>query len=112
MKYITLFVSCLFALTTATAQSLKLDNSNLKTQQLLLGKQELHIDYNDFSTVAVAANCDYQASTTDTWLTLKRMANGNTAVFASPNYDMSARTGTITFTSADGSVVRTLPETW
>ena len=109
MKYITLFVSCLFALTTATAQSLKLDNSNLKTQQLFLGKQELHIDYNDFSTVAVAANCDYQASSSDTWLTVKRMANGNTAVFASPNYDMSARTGTITFTSADGSVVRTLP---
>ena len=93
------------------AQSVKLDNSNIKKQVLMIGRESLTLDYSDFTTVAVAANCNYTATANDAWLTTRRMANGNTAIFAQSNYNMASRQGTITFKSEDGTVVRKLTVT-
>lgn len=93
------------------AQSVKLDNSNIKKQVLMIGRESLTLDYSDFTTVAVAANCNYTATPNDAWLTTRRMANGNTAIFAQSNYNMASRQGTITFKSEDGTVVRKLTVT-
>lgn len=107
-RYFLLTVLSMLLAVGVQAQSFRLDNANLKTQRLMLARDVVNLDYSDFATVAVAANCDYTATSADTWITLRRMANGNTAVFAQPNYNMAERTGSITFTSADGSVVRTV----
>lgn len=93
------------------AQSVKLDNSNFKKQVLMIGRESLTLDYSDFTTVAVAANCNYTATPNDAWLTTRRMDNGNTAIFAQSNYNMASRQGTITFKSEDGTVVRKLTVT-
>ncbi len=93
------------------AQSVKLDNSNIKKQVLMIGRESLTLDYSDFTTVAVAANCNYTATANDAWLTTRRMDNGNTAIFAQSNYNMASRQGTITFKSEDGTVVRKLTVT-
>jgi hypothetical protein len=93
------------------AQSVKFDNSNIKKQVLMIGRESLTLDYSDFTTVAVAANCNYTATANDAWLTTRRMANGNTAIFAQSNYNMASRQGTITFKSEDGTVVRKLTVT-
>ena len=93
------------------AQSVKLDNSNIKKQVLMIGRESLTLDYSDFTTVAVAANCNYTATPNDGWLTTRRMDNGNTAIFAQSNYNMASRQGTITFKSEDGTVVRKLTVT-
>ena len=93
------------------AQSVKLDNSNIKKQVLMIGRESLTLDYSDFTTVAVAANCNYTATANDAWLTTRRMDNGNTAIFAQSNYNMASRQGTVTFKSEDGTVVRKLTVT-
>ena len=93
------------------AQSVKLDNSNIKKQVLMIGRESLTLDYSDFTTVAVAANCNYTVTPNDAWLTTRRMDNGNTAIFAQSNYNMASRQGTITFKSEDGTVVRKLTVT-
>ena len=89
------------------AQSLRLDNANLTKQYLMLDKEVVDIDYNGFATVVVAANCDYQ-TTADEWMVVRRMHNGNTAIFPQPNYSSQAREGKVTFKSADGTVTRSL----
>ena len=96
---------------TVQAQSIRLDNSNIKKQVLMIGRESLTLDYSDFTTVAVAANCNYTATANDAWLTTRRMDNGNTAIFAQSNYNMASRQGTITFKSEDGTVVRKLTVT-
>ena len=96
---------------TVQAQSIRLDNSNIKKQVLMIGRESLTLDYSDFTTVAVAANCNYTATPNDAWLTTRRMDNGNTAIFAQSNYNMASRQGTITFKSEDGTVVRKLTVT-
>ncbi|MBR1468675.1 MAG: hypothetical protein IJ605_00965, partial [Prevotella sp.] len=48
---------------TLQAQSFKLENPNVKTQRLFVAKESVSLGHSDFSTVAVAANCDYTAST-------------------------------------------------
>ena len=108
-----LFITSLLAVFSISveAQSIRLENSNIKNQLLMLGRETVTLDYSDFATVAVAANCDYTATANEAWLTTRRMANGNTAIYAQPNYNMAAREGTITFTSADGSVERKLSVT-
>ena len=90
------------------AQSVKLNNPNLKNQYLLLAKEQVELSASDFTTVAVAANCDYQLTTSDSWLVARKMLNGNAAIFGLTNMDLSERQGTVTFTSADGSIVRVL----
>ena len=112
MKRIIFITSLLAVFSIAVeAQSIRLENSNIKNQLLMLGRETVTLDYSDFATVAVAANCDYTATANEAWLTTRRMANGNTAIYAQPNYNMAAREGTITFTSADGSVERKLSVT-
>lgn len=114
MKTIRYYMLTLVALAFAShvqAQSVKLDNSNIKKQVLMIGRESLTLDYSDFTTVAVAANCNYTATPNDAWLTTRRMANGNTAIFAQSNYNMASRQGTITFKSEDGTVVRKLTVT-
>lgn len=108
-----LFITSLLAVFSiaAEAQSIRLENSNIKKQLLMIGREAVTLDYSDFTTVAVAANCDYTATANEAWLTTRRMANGNTAIYAQPNYNMAAREGTIVFTSADGSVERKLSVT-
>ena len=93
------------------AQSVKLENSNIKKQVLMIGRESLTLDYSDFTTVVVAANCNYTAIANDSWLITRRMTNGNTAIFAQPNYNMASRQGSITFKSEDGTVVRKLTVT-
>ncbi len=112
MKRISL-ITCLLAvfMLTVQAQSIRLDNSNIKKQVLMIGRESLTLDYSDFTTVAVAANCNYTATPNDAWLTTRRMDNGNTAIFAQSNYNMASRQGTITFKSEDGTVVRKLTVT-
>ena len=112
MKRISL-ITCLLAvfMLTVQAQSIRLDNSNIKKQVLMIGRESLTLDYSDFTTVAVAANCNYTATANDAWLTTRRMDNGNTAIFAQSNYNMASRQGTITFKSEDGTVVRKLTVT-
>lgn len=114
MKTIRYYMLTLVALTFVghvQAQSVKLDNSNIKKQVLMIGRESLTLDYSDFTTVAVAANCNYTATPNDAWLTTRRMDNGNTAIFAQSNYNMASRQGTITFKSEDGTVVRKLTVT-
>ena len=112
MKRIIFITSLLAVFSIAVeAQSIRLENSNIKNQLLMLGRETVTLDYSDFTTVAVAANCNYTATPNEAWLTTRRMANGNTAIYAQPNYNMAAREGTITFTSADGSVERKLSVT-
>ncbi|MBR5036937.1 MAG: M60 family metallopeptidase [Prevotella sp.] len=108
-----IFITSLLAVFSiaAEAQSIRLENSNIKKQLLMIGREAVTLDYSDFTTVAVAANCDYTATANEAWLTTRRMANGNTAIYAQPNYNMAAREGTIVFTSADGSVERKLSVT-
>lgn len=88
------------------AQSLRLDQANLKGQYLVLGNENVSIDHTGFATVAVAGNCDYQVKTSDNWLKARKMLNGNVAIFTDPNYSADARVGTITLTSADGTCER------
>lgn len=90
------------------AQSLRLDKSGVKGQYLMVSNENVSVDYTGFSVVAVAGNCDYQASTTDEWLTVGKMLNGNVAIFAAPNYSSEIRVGTVTLTSADGTCQRTI----
>lgn len=114
MKTIRYYMLTLVALAfvgNVQAQSVKLDNSNIKKQVLMIGRESLTLDYSDFTTVAVAANCNYTATPNDAWLTTRRMDNGNTAIFAQSNYNMASRQGTITFKSEDGTVVRKLTVT-
>ena len=114
MKTIRYYMLTLVALAFAghvQAQSVKLDNSNIKKQVLMIGRESLTLDYSDFTTVAVAANCNYTATPNDAWLTTRRMDNGNTAIFAQSNYNMASRQGSITFKSEDGTVVRKLTVT-
>lgn len=85
------------------AQSFSLKNDNITTQVMMVSKTEVNLDYSDFTTVAVAANCDYQVTTDADWLTAHRMGNGNTAIFAKPNYNIATRTGIVSFTTADGT---------
>ena len=106
-KTITTFLLALLCMTTQ-AQSFKLGNPNIKTQRLFIAKETVNLDYSDFTTVAVAANCDYTATSADSWLTINRMANGNAAIFAKPNYNLATRETKVTFKSEDGSVTRTL----
>ena len=102
MKYLILSALLMLVGNDALAQSLRLDNANLKNQYLMLDKEVVDIDYNGFATVAVAANCDYQ-TTADDWMVVRRMHNGNTAIFAQPNYNSQAREGVVTFKSTDGT---------
>ncbi len=108
MKKITIitFLMALFCLTTQ-AQSVKL-NAQIKTQRLFLSKDKVNLAASDFATVAVAANCDYTATADQDWLTIRKTANGNTALFPQTNYDLAYREGTVTFTTADGTIKRTL----
>ena len=57
-KYLILSALLMLVGNDALAQSLRLDNANLKNQYLMLDKEMVDIDYNGFATVAVAANCD------------------------------------------------------
>lgn len=102
-----LFLPAFFAMN-SLAQSIKLDDTNIESSQIILAKQTVNISYNDFTTVAVAANCDYTMSTSDEWLSVRKMSNGNAAIFGAMNFNLSSRTGTVTFTSADGTAVCTL----
>lgn len=88
------------------AQSISLDTKNLTGQRLLLSKKSVVLGSGDFTTVAVAANCDYTVTTDADWLTARRMANGNTILFGALNFNVGERKATVTFTSADGSVVK------
>ena len=108
MKKITIitFLMALFCLTTQ-AQSVKL-NAQIKTQRLFISKDKVNLAASDFATVAVAANCDYTATADQDWLTIRKTANGNTALFPQTNYDLAYREGTVTFTTADGTIKRTL----
>ena len=100
-----LFIFCMNSM----AQSIHLDGK-LKESKLILGKVTATIDNGGFTTVAVASDGDYQVSTQDSWLEARKMSNGNTVIFGRTNYNVSEREGLVTFTSADGSVVRTLKE--
>lgn len=108
MKRITTIACLLAVFMSGPAQSLKLDRASLKSSQIILAKQTAMLDYNDFTTVAVAANCDYSVTTDSEWLSVRKMANGNVAIFGDLNYNMASRTGAVIFTSADGTAVRTL----
>lgn len=108
IRYYFLIVVALSFATGVRAQSFRLDNPNLKSNQLILGKTTATLDNDGFTTVAVAANCDYTATTTADWLTLRRMANGNTAIFGQSNFNLGSREATVVFTSEDGTVSREL----
>ena len=110
-KFKTIICMCAFLLVFSNgwSQSIRLDNAHIQRQQLVLGKQKVSLDYSDFTTVAVAGNCDYTVESEATWLTVRKMANGNAVLFAQTNYNLAPRNGVVVFTSADGSVVRHLP---
>ena len=107
-KFLILSVLSLVSAAEMQGQSLRLDNQNLKKQYLMIDKEAVELNYNDFTTVAVAANCDYEATSADSWIVVRKMNNGNTAIFPQPNFSNDSREGTVTFTSADGTVKRTL----
>ncbi len=90
------------------AQSVRLDNQNLTNQYLLLSKEQVSLQSSDFTTVTVAANCDYQLSTSNDWIVARKMLNGNAVIFGLPNLELTERQGTVTFMSPDGKLVRVL----
>lgn len=112
MKRITI-TTLLFALLTVTmqAQSVKLGHPNVKTQRLFIAKNVVNLGSSDFATVAVAANCDYSVTSDEDWLTIRKMANGNAALFAQTNYNLTGREAKVTFASADETIKRTLTVT-
>ena len=107
---VTTFLLALFC-STMLAQSFDLRGQSVSTQRLFIAKDIVNLGNSDFATVAVAANCDYTATASEDWLTLRKTANGNTAIFAQTNYDISDRERTVTFASADGTVKRTMKVT-
>ncbi|MCR5132108.1 MAG: M60 family metallopeptidase [Prevotella sp.] len=108
IRYYVLSIVAMLLAVNVQAQSLRLDNANLKSDQLILGKTTAYIDCSGFTTVAVAGNCDYTATSDDSWIILRKMANGNMAIFSSPNFNLGEREGTVKFTSANGTVERLL----
>ena len=107
---ITTILLALLCLTTQ-AQSVKLGHPSVKTQRLFIAKNVVNLGSSDFATVAVAANCDYSVTSDEDWLTIRKMANGNAALFAQTNYNLTGREAKVTFASADETIKRTLTVT-
>lgn len=91
------------------AQSLQFDTDDSKADYILTAKDTVTIGYeNDMTTVAVMSNCSYTVTANDSWLTCVTEADGNLTLFSDYYYETSSRTGSITLTSADGNVTRTV----
>ena len=80
-----------------------------KAATILLSKQAQNVSGNDTTfTIAVAANTDYSISTTDSCLTASEPSkSGNVRITVKRNFDL-ARSGSVMFTDAKGTVTRAL----
>src|SRR5574344_2116327 len=97
------------AMTAAQAQNLNLDTDAQKAPYIAFSSDTVNLGYNnDFTTVAVMSNCSYKVAGDAIWLTYNKQSNGNVALFADYQFLNEARTAKLTFTSDDGSFVRTL----
>lgn len=90
------------------AQTLKIGSDNNPNQYLILSKDTVYLNYNDFASVGIARNCDYDVSNSNQWIVWKKQGNGNLSLFATPNYNVAPRTGLLTLSTADGSLSRAL----
>lgn len=90
------------------AQTLKIGSDNNPNQYLILSKDTVYLNYNDFTSVGIARNCDYDVSNSNQWIVWKKQGNGNLSLFATPNYNVAPRTGLLTLSTADGSLSRVL----
>ena len=90
------------------AQTLKIGSDNNPNQYLILSKDTVYLNYNDFASVGIARNCDYDVSNGNQWIVWKKQGNGNLSLFATPNYNVAPRTGLLTLSTADGSLSRAL----
>ncbi|MDO4931010.1 MAG: M60 family metallopeptidase [Bacteroidales bacterium] len=91
------------------AQNLQLTADDQKGEYILTAVDTVDISYSaDFTSVAVASNCTYTATTDADWLTLVQEADGSLTLFNGYYYGTSARYGTVTLTSTSGDFTRTL----
>ena len=90
------------------AQTLKIGSDNNPNQYLILSKDTVYLNYNDFTSVGIARNCDYDVSNSNQWIVWKKQGNGNLSLFATPNYNVAPRTGLLTLSTAGGSLSRAL----
>ena len=100
----TLILAAIFSLT-ANAQ----DTSD-EVQTIVPGITNVNLSWDGKTTmVAVRANNDYTFSTNKQWVKMRRSTDGNRLfVSADTTLATTPRTATVTLTSADGSMTRTL----
>jgi hypothetical protein len=97
------------AMATAQAQSLNFYTDAQKAPYIAFSNDTVNLGYNnDFTTMAVTANCSYTIAGDASWLTYVKQGNGNVALFADYQFLNEPRTAKLTFTSGDGTFNRTL----
>lgn len=99
-----------FILATAygNAQSLRFDDGKENLPSIILSTDSAEMNYRgDFTSVAVASNCDFNITSNADWLDVKQPTPGNISVFGKYNYLGTTRWGTVTFKSKDGKAERT-----
>ena len=62
------------------AQTLKIGSDSNPNQYLILSKDTVYLNYNDFASVGIARNCDYDVSNGNQWIVWKKQGNGRRAV--------------------------------
>ena len=90
------------------AQSLRFDDGKDNLPSIILSTDSAQMNYGgDFTSLAVASNCDFNISSNADWLDFKQPTPGNITVFGKYNYLGTTRWGTLTFKSPDGKAERT-----
>lgn len=113
----TIFALALTATSMPAWAQITLDGRTASAPYFVFRNDTVNISYdNDFTTIPVATNYQFDASTDAPWLTLRRESNGNISVFTKYNYMATDRTATVTVSTKDGSysqtfVVRQMPNT-
>lgn len=109
MKHIKIFALALATLfTTAAGAQTRLDN-NTTAPHIILPGDTITLGYNnDLAVVPINATCDYTVGNTSTWLRAQKDSNGNLAIFSQFNLDGNDRYATLTLTSADSALTKTL----
>lgn len=110
-KSLTIFAVALLTLTgEAAAQSIAVKADAQKAQYSLVARDNITLGYDaDFTSVAVASNCDYTVESEAEWLKATKQSNGNLLLTADYYYEPTkSRTAKVNLTTADGSLKRTI----
>lgn len=102
-----LFLYLILTLPLTAGAQLYIDDDDAKSPYILASRDTVTLNADrDIASVAVMSNCDYTASTDDSWITCSLQSNGNLLIVTDLNNTDSDRTGFVTLTSSDATFVR------